>query len=304
MKKFLAILLIISSVTIVILNLKTNYLKNFKKQQNTTINIVTTFYPIAEFTKNIAGDKATITNLVPAGTEPHTFEPSSQDIATLIGSDIFVYNGAGFEHWLDKIQTDLNANHVQIVNSSKGVDYIYSNSSTIDPHFWLDPPSAIIQVQNIKNALIQKDPDNKDYYESNAQKFIGDLKQLDQDYRKALNSCERRDVITSHNAFTYIAKRYNFNSVSISGLSPDEEPSPQKLSEISGFAKTNNIKYIFFESLVSPKLSDTIAKEVGAKTLVFNPIEGLTQEQIDQGQNYITIQNQNLSNLKLALNCQ
>ena len=110
-------------------------------------------------------------------------------------------------------------------------------------------------------------------------------------------------MIASHNAFTYLANRYDLNIVSISGLSPNEEPSPKRLAEIADFARQNNVKYIFFEMLVQPRLSETIAREVGAQTLVFNPLEGLTDEEIAQGENYLSVQRKNLSNLRTALDC-
>lgn len=127
---------------------------------------------------------------------------------------------------------------------------------------------------------------------------------LDKDYRSGLSKCNKKDIITSHAAFGYLAKEYGFNQLAIAGLSPDEEPTLQTLKNISDFAKKNNVQYIFFESLVSPKLSETIANEVGAKTLVLNPLEGLSIQDIAEGKNYFTEMRSNLNQLKIALQCQ
>jgi len=167
----------------------------------------------------------------------------------------------------------------------------------------LDPALAGQQVDNIKDGLAQADPSNKSFYETNAAHYKQELADLDEEFREGLASCKSRNMIASHNAFTYLANRYDLNIVSISGLSPNEEPSPKRLAEIADFARQNNVKYIFFEMLVQPRLSETIAREVGAQTLVFNPLEGLTDEEIAQGENYLSVQRKSLSNLRTALDC-
>jgi zinc transport system substrate-binding protein len=304
-KRILGIItLIILLVTLVLVRLNSQIQE--KASITSKISIVTSFYPLAEFAQQIAGDKAVVFNLVPAGAEPHDFEPSPQDIATLTESNLFIYNGAGFETWISKVQNDLDTNNVLSINSSQDIQLIQTDSdqNSLDPHIWLDPVLAQDQVSNIKNALVKVDPQNQEFYENNANLYIDQLKNLDSEFQQTLSSCEKNTIVASHNAFTYLAKRYNFSVISISGLSPDEEPSAQKLAEISQYARSNQIQYIFFESLVSPKLSDTIAQEVNAKTLVFNPIEGLTPEELSEGKNYIQIQKENLQNLKTALQCQ
>jgi zinc transport system substrate-binding protein len=173
----------------------------------------------------------------------------------------------------------------------------------IDPHIWLSPPLVKQITDKITQALIQIDPANSNYYQTNANSLKAKLDNLDVEYKQGLSNCAEKNIITSHAAFGYLATTYGLNQVSIAGLSPDAEPSPQQLADITKFAKANNVKFIFFESLVSPKLSDTIANEIGAKTLVLNPIEGLTNDEISQGKNYFTEMQNNLSNLKIALQC-
>jgi zinc transport system substrate-binding protein len=264
------------------------------------INVVTTFYPLYEFSKRIGGEKADVSILVPAGAEPHDWEPGPQDIIKIESAQIFVYNGAGLEPYVDKIITKTESQKLIVVDSSEGIELIREGDAT-DPHIWLDPILAKHQVDAIEKAFIKADPQNSDYYTANAQALMQDLDALDANISKELAPAKKKVFITSHAAFGYFAKRYGLTQIAIAGFSPDIEPSPAKIAEIVGLAQENQVKYIFFETLVSPKLSETIAKEAGAQTLVLNPIEGLSADQIKQGENYFTIMRENLNNLKLAL---
>ncbi len=264
------------------------------------INVVTSIYPLYEFSKRIGGDKADVSILVPAGAEPHDWEPGPQDIIRIESARIFVYNGAGLEPYVDRIITKTEATKLIVVDSSEGIPLI-KEGGTPDPHIWLDPVLAKHQVDAIEKAFIRADPKNSDYYMANAQALKQELDSLDANISKELAPAKKRIFITSHAAFSYFAKRYNLTQIAIVGLSPDIEPSPAQIVEVVRLAKENKVKYIFFETLVSPRLSETIAKEAGAQTLVLNPIEGLSEDQIKQGENYFTIMQENLKNLKIAL---
>jgi len=172
-----------------------------------------------------------------------------------------------------------------------------------DPHVWLSPILAKKIVKQITKGYIQADENNAEYYSEKESNLLFKLDQLDEEYRQGLSSCEYNDIVTSHTAFTYLADEYGLSQVAISGLSPNEEPSAQELAEIVEFAKEKEIKYIFFESLVSPKLSETIANEIGAQTLVLDPIGGLSEDSISKGKNYFTVMEDNLNNLRIALSC-
>jgi zinc transport system substrate-binding protein len=277
------------------------------KRKTTTptssIPVVVTFYPLAEFTRQVGGDLVTVRNLTPAGTEPHDFDPSPKDLVAIQTAKLFVYNGAGIEVWLDKATNDIQKK-TTLVETVAGIDLLGGQDDTRhDPHVWLDPLLAAQQVENIKNGLIAVDPTHAAVYTENATKYQQQLSVLDSDFREGLSTCKSRSIVTSHNAFAYVAKRYDLTVKSISGLSPDEEPSPKKLAEVVQFTKTNEVKYIFFETLVSPKLAETIAQETGAQILVFNPLEGLTEEEEVAGKNYISVQRENLEALHTALGC-
>lgn len=265
------------------------------------IKVTATFYPLAEFARNVGGDLVEVTTIVPPGAEPHDYEPTPQDIATIASSKVFIMNGNGVDAWGEKLQTDLQKKGVVIIKMSDSLNPLTHSS---DPHFWLDPVLAKAMTHSIQEALGKTDPARVPVYEKNALSYETKLEELDTLYRQNLSSCKNNEIIVSHNAFSYLGKRYNFSTIPISGISPEEEPSPKKLAEIAELATQKNIHYIFFETLVNPKLAETIAKEVGAQTLVLNPLEGLGQKEVQSGKNYITVMEDNLTNLKLALVCQ
>jgi zinc transport system substrate-binding protein len=170
-----------------------------------------------------------------------------------------------------------------------------------DPHVWLNPMNVMKQAENIKNAFVKADEANKDFYEANFNEYADKLKALDEKYKQELSNTKRKEIVVAHGAFGYLANRYGLEQVAITGLSPQEEPSAAKMVEISKFAKEYNLKYIFFETLTSPRLAQVLADEVGASTLVLNPLEGLTQEEINAGKDYIVVMEENLAALKKAL---
>ncbi len=271
------------------------------------IQITTSFYPLYFFTSQIAGDKAVVYNLTPAGSEPHDYELTTQDVARIEDSKLLILNGNRLEAWGEKIKDSLLGTDTIIVTVGENMDSDASSEINItgnDPHVWLDPHLAEKEAMAITQALKQVDPTNTTFYQTNFELLQDKFSDLDEEFHLGLNNCLKKDMVTAHAAFGHLAREYNLNQVSISGLSPDEEPSPQKLAEVADFAGKNNIKYIFFESLVSPKLAQTVASEIGASTLVLNPIEGLSDSEITQGKNYFTEMKNNLTNLKIALQCQ
>ena len=299
-----------------------------KNSSDKKLNVMASFYPMYDFAVKVGGDKVDVTNMVSAGTEPHDWEPAATDIKNLEDADVFIYNGAGMEHWTEDVLDSLENKDLTVVEASKGLtllegkeeeedesesrssekdenkeDSSESNSEiTYDPHVWLNPLNAKAEMENIKNALVEADPDNKDYYEQNYKTYAEKFDQLDNDYKEGLADTKSKDLITSHEAFGYLCQAYGLNQVGIEGLSPDSEPDASRMDEIIKFAKENNVKTIFFEELVSPKVSETIADEIGAKTAVLNPIEGLTDDEISAGEDYFSVMESNLKTLEEALN--
>ncbi len=273
---------------------------------NTRPVVTTLFYPLYFFASQIAGDTMNIYNITPAGAEPHDYEPTTQDMARIENSKLLILNGGKLEPWADKIRGDLQGKNILVIALGNDLadQQILEDGKTIqDPHIWLNPKIAKQEAKIIAQNLAGVDPANTFTYQMNLQNLEKKLDDLDAQYRQGLANCQTRDIITSHAAFGYLAHEYNLNQVAISGLSPDAEPSAKQLAEVADFAKKNRVKYIFFESLVSPKLSQTIAQEIGAQTLVLNPIEGLSDEEISGGKNYFTEMKSNLVNLRTALQC-
>ena len=286
------------------------------------LKVVTTIYPVYEFVRQVGGDKVDAVMLVNPGAEPHDWEPTAKELAQIKTAKVFFYHGAGLEP-VDKLLAPEILGSAKAVEISKGVKLLAAKEDEheqehehgheekhehehehehIDAHTWLDPVRAQQEVALIAGALADADPQNRDAYLTNAEKFNGELAKLDQDYQAALRNVARRDIVTSHAAFGYLAERYGLRQLSVMGLSPDSEPTPDKMAQIVEFCRENNVKYIFFETLVSPKVSETIAKETGAGLLVLNPIESLTAEETKQGKNYLSIMKENLEHLKKALN--
>lgn len=280
-----------------------------QENQTKKVNVVASFFPLADFAQNIGGDFVNVTNITPAGAEPHDYEPTPQDIAKVYDAKLFIINGNGLDAWGEKIQSDLEAKGVFVVRISDSLNSLKSNSPDepslqYDPHFWLNPVNAKKEVNLIADALVKIDPAHQTEYNQNRNSYAKQLTDLDQEYKSGLSMCMQHEIVTSHNAFNYMASQYGLTTLYILGLSPDEEPSPKAIADIATEAKQKGIKYIFFESLVSPKLAQTVSSEIGAQTLELNPIEGFTDEEIAAGKNYLGQMKANLANLKTALQCQ
>ncbi len=271
------------------------------------LEVTTSFYPLYFFAKEIGGEFVHVTNITPSGAEPHDYEPSTSDIAQIEKSKLLILNGRGFESWGGKIKDILkDKGETGILEVTEGLAILQSEDMkplVTDPHIWLDPVIAKDEANRIASVFYQVDPPRAVQYQVNLQKLQMELDQLDTEFKTSLSNCKQKSIVTSHSAFGYLAKQYGLKQISISGLSPDAEPSPKDLARVSDFVKKNNIKYIFFETLVSPRLADTIAKETGAKSLIFNPLEGLTPEEQRQGKDYFSVMRENLQNLKIALEC-
>jgi len=274
--------------------------------QTGSLTIVSTIYPLTFFTQQIVGNLANVTTITPAGAEPHEYEPTSQDIALLESADVVILNGANLEPWIEKIINPLRVKGIQVVIASAGIanrTLVEDGEEIQDPHVWLSPVLAKTASQKISQSLQQADPLHAATYQENEKKLRERLDQLDQAYTSGLASCQNKNIVTSHAAFAYLAAQYGLRQVSIAGLSPETEPSGRQLVEIARFVKEQGIKVIFFETLISPKLSQTIARETGATVMELNPLEGLTPDEVAAGKDYTSVMQNNLHNLQTALVC-
>lgn len=277
------------------------------------LKVIASFYPMYDFAVKIGGDRAEVVCMVPSGTEPHDWEPSASDLKNLEEADLFVYNGAGMEHWVEDVLAGLDHKALVIAEASQGLTFLEGHSHEeegeeeghdhghYDPHVWLSPMNGKKEMEHIKNAYIEADPDHKDYYEANYETYAARFDQLDQSYKDTLASLPNKDIVVSHEAFGYLCNAYGLNQMGIEGLSPDSEPDPARMAEIIDFVKERNVKVIFFEELVSPKVAEAVAKETGAVTQVLNPLEGLSDEELKKGADYFSVMEDNLKQLENAL---
>lgn len=279
--------------------------------------VYTTIYPLEYVAKRIGGEHVEVTNLVPAGVEPHDFEPTAKDMVALSGADIFAYNGSGLELWVEKAVTNLDKNKTTIVNATEGLELISAaehehegeehaeeaghDHGDLDPHVWLDPMQLKAQAEKVKNTLVQKDQAHAVDYEKNYTQLATDLEQLDKEFKDMVTQAPKKEFMVSHSAFSYMAKRYGLEQVSISGVNPSDEPSTAELKSLVEHIKEHNISYVLFETLVSPKVAEVIAKEAGVKTATLNPLEGLTEDDVKAGRDYLSIMRDNMNTLKTAL---
>ena len=259
--------------------------------------ILVTFYPIYKFAKAVGGEKVDVSVIIPSGVEPHDWEPTVQDIERLKQSNMIIINGAGLESWIPKL---VSANpDIVVVDSSKNVPLLRKNEGTsmTDPHIWLDPVLAKIQVQNIADSMIKADPENANYYQQNANQYKTKLDQLDKQIRTELASCNKKDFLAFHDAFSYFSKEYGLNQNTIvGGLNPESEPTAKALEDITQKAQNLGINVVFTEEAVNPQVAKVIADEIHGKVLVLSPLEvtNINDDYIEKMQN-------NLSNLKEAL---
>ncbi|MDH3203252.1 MAG: metal ABC transporter substrate-binding protein [Nitrosopumilus sp.] len=264
--------------------------------ETTKLQVISSFYPLHEFSQNIGKEKVDAVLLVPIGVEPHDWEPTIKDVQIMQVSDLIIINGIGFENWID----NLEENNFQgiIVDTSSGIliNLDNENNNEIeDPHIWLNPVYAKIQVQNIANAFSNSDPKNQKYYQSNAEEYLEQLDLLDLKIRNELSSCTS-DFIAFHDAFSYFAEEYDLNQHTIiSSNDPHGEATAKTLENIISTARELNINIIFSEESVNPKTSQIIANEINGKVLVLSPLEVISEG------TYISQMTKNLENLKEAL---
>lgn len=259
--------------------------------------VVASFYPLYEFAYRVGGDRAVVSSLVPAGIEPHDWEPTSGDVARLLFADMVVINGAGFESWANDLEAGV------VINTSEGIE-LKLEEGGVNPHIWLDPLLAKHQVEKIRQGFEMADPKNADYYKLNADEFMAELDKLDSFIRQELNECEKSDFIAFHEAFAHFAKRYGLTQHSIHGTSPEGEILSQRMQETIELASKLGINVIYSEDLIDSRLAETIAEEIpGGIVLVLSPVESISKEERALGIGYVDKMRENISNLKVGLEC-
>jgi zinc transport system substrate-binding protein len=277
--------------------------------QNTSstklLQVSVSSYPIAHLVEKVAGSLVQVHAIIPSGIEPHDYEPSPSDISKIYTHDALVLNGAGFDPWGEKIQEDLWLKKIPVLVLLDELKHsAISENENRDPHMWLSPKLYSKQVVLMTDFLSSLDPKHRVDYEKNALAFQKELANLDSDFQNGLRNCQQDEIIVSHDAFAYLGSEYGITIHAITGISAEGEANPARLIDLVDLIKAKKINTVFFETLVSPKLAETLAQETGVQTAVLNPIEGLTVSDIQNNKNYDILMRENLSALKKALVCQ
>jgi zinc transport system substrate-binding protein len=261
---------------------------------NGKTSVVAAFYPLAYAAEQIGGPRVDVTNLTPPGAEPHDVELTPQEVGRIQTADVVLYLSHDFQPAVEQAVGEAKGARVDTlagIGLRKGVG---DEAGKTDPHVWLDPVLYARVVIKIGAALGRP---------QRAAALARRVLRLDHAYRAGLADCKRKDFVTSHAAFGYLAARYGLHQVPITGIDPESEPSPQHLQSLIELVRREHVKTVFFERLVSPRLAETVARDAGAKTTVLDPIEGLTPSEQSKGFTYFTLMRQNLRELRTTLRC-
>ena len=272
-----------------------------------TTSVVASFYPLAEAAQQVGGDLISVENLTPPGVEPHDLELAPDDIESIATADVIVYLGGGFqpavEDAISQAEDAVTVDALLAVDTNEAPPSEAEEGLTVDPHVWLDPARYEEIVRTVADAFSEADPPNESTYDANADAYVAKIAALDEDFRAGLAGCERTTIVTSHEAFAYLAESYGLTEVGITGLSPEAEPSAQRLAELKDLVEREGITTIFAEELVSPKVAETLAEEAGVTVEVLDPLESLTDDQVAAGEDYVSVMRENLDVLRGALGC-
>lgn len=265
------------------------------------IDAVANFYPVAEAATRIGGDRVRVTNLTPAGAEPHDIELTTRQLDRLEDADLVLYLGRGFQPAVEKVAGRRGTRSLDLLER---IDLAPDEKGGVDPHFWLDPTLMAEAVQVILDRLVLTSPADAALFRANAARYEEELRALDGELQRGLATCRRREIVTSHSAFFYLARRYGLEQLAVAGLSPGVEPDAGRLASLSDQIKAKGVTTVFYEDLVSPRVARALAREAGVRTAVLSPLEGLSKEQVNAGKDYIAVMRDNLTALRQALACQ
>lgn len=288
------------------------------REEEKDIKIYVSNYPLYDFTKRIVGDKIEVINIT-KNQGFHGWEPTARDIADIKSGDLFIYNGPEIETWAADM-IDSGTIDIETLVASDGVDFLKSthnhdhdheehdhdhehehNHGDVDPHIWLSLKNSKIMLNNIAEKIIKLDTENKDYYKDNLEKALEEFDDLDKKYEKELSNKIHDTIIVSHEAYGYLCRDYGFNQVGIEGIHAEGEPSVQQIDNIIKLSNELGTNVIFYENTISPKVSEMIAEQVGAELILLTPIEALTEDEIKNGENYLSLMEWNLQGLRKAL---
>ncbi|MDQ3385722.1 MAG: zinc ABC transporter substrate-binding protein [Actinomycetota bacterium] len=270
------------------------------------LEVVASFYPLAEAAERVAGDRATVSNLTPAGSEPHDLELATDQVEDLEDADLVVVLGRGFQPAVEQVAERREGPTLELLRElpvpAEG-DVAEEGAEGLDPHVWLDPMMMASIVEEVAASLEALDPEGAELYAANAVAYRAELEELGGRYEAALSGCRRSTIVVAHEAFGWLTARYDLTQEGVAGLSPEAEPSPARLAELSDLVTELGITTVFTESLVSPRVAEALAREAGVEVAVLDPIEGISEERLADGAGYTSVMEENLEVLTEALGC-
>jgi len=271
--------------------------------------VVASFYPLAEAAQRAGGDLVTVQNLTPPGVEPHDLELAPDDLEAIVTADVVVYIGGGFQPAIQEGIADADGIVLDVLDAAGSLrppppgEQEGEEAVPADPHIWLDPTRYAGIVEAVAGTLAQVQPAQAAAFRSGAEAFGSELSALDREFADGLATCRSRTIVVNHAAFGYLAGAYDLEQLSISGISPAAEVDPARLAELTSLVEREGVTTIFTEELASPEVAETLAEEARVQTAVLNPLEGLIPEQLDAGEDYLSVMRQNLDALRRGLGC-
>ena len=283
--------------------------KNLSSEDKEIFISVTSF-PLYEITNRLIGKEIKVKKLIPFGVETHTYVPSVKTMTEISNAQLFLFNGLGMEPWIKKEYPNaIDMSQFIELNKIEGTHEEedehdgehHHDHEGVDPHYWLEIENMVRMTTVLSERLALIFPQHKAAMQANAKTYITELGVLQDEYSKTLGLCSRKEIVVNHNAFGYLAKKYNFSVHSVTGLSPDEQVSAKKMKEITDLVIEEGIKTIFFESFISPKVSQTISQEAGVQVQSLQPLANVTEDEAKIG--YIGLMRENLHKLAGAMEC-
>lgn len=285
--------------------------------QTESLSVVAAFYPLEEAARRVGGDRVDVVGLTPPGSGPHDLELTPRSAEQIEQADVIVYLSGGFQPAVEQALESVSAD-VSTLDVLEGMDLLAVEDGLagtngevdgeeleggLDPHVWVDPQRQVEIAASVASTLEAADPDGAEEYRANLADYQGELETLASEFDEGLAECESRVIVTSHRAFAYLADTYDLDQIAIAGISPDDEPDPQSLRAVADEARRSGVSVVFFEEAVPQGLSETVANEIGATTDFLQPVETITQPDLDAGIDYTAIQRQNLESLQDGLRC-
>jgi len=313
-RNFTSVVMIILGLWIVTISCQS---RSSRPENPAKIKIVTTIFPLYDFARNVGRERVEVSLLLPPGVEAHAFEPRPSDLKKIAEADLFIYTGKFMEPWALDVLLGVQHPGLKAVEAGQGIGLMKGGEEKdgedehghhhegADPHVWMDFANAVTMVENITRGLIQADPVHRDYYGKNARDYENGLRALDARFKTGLSRCAHREFVHGgHYAFGYLARRYHLQYLSAQGFVPDSEPTPRQMIELTRQIRGHELKYVYYEEMIEPRVADILSRETGAKLLLLHGGHNVSRDELDRGVTFLELMENNLRNLKMGLECQ